>query len=60
VGRSTNVTLTTDWTPVDLDISDVDYNAVNPAGGVNAGLEVVFVNAAGGQQRVYVDDMVWQ
>jgi hypothetical protein len=52
--------LSTSWQEVQLSLVGVDYNAVNPMGGVDGGVQLVFTDAALGKQRAYIDDVRWE
>jgi hypothetical protein len=53
-------TLTTNWEELELSLEGVDYNNVNPQGGVDGAVGLVFMDPAPGKQRVYIDDIRWE
>ena len=54
--------LSSTWQSFQIDISAIDYNAFNPAGGVNRALDVVLWREAADTdpKTVYVDDIRWE
>jgi hypothetical protein len=61
VGVNTEVSLGTSWQQVVIDLSAVDYNSVNVAGGVNTGLVVVLQRQTGdtAPRTIYFDEVHW-
>jgi hypothetical protein len=59
LGVDVPATLTTAWQDYSINISTVDYNNYNPAGGVNGGF-AVFMTDPDLQRVVYVDDIQWE
>lgn len=53
--------LTTAWQTFVIDLSGIDYNGYNPAGGVNTGLMMVIERDLADKtaKKVYVDDVRW-